>query len=413
MDVIIMKKIILLMIIVMSIPFFVKAETCDSDKITISSIKIENKSESVNEINPVNINGKNIYLDLSMIEPGDNIQYKMVVQNNSNDDYELDENSNNNSSNYIVYKITSEDKSTIVKAKSSKIVFLTLDYKNEVPQESFESGVFKDNQTMVVNLSTKKIDNSIIKNPVTGFKIYIIAFIILLSVLLYFIMKNKSYDKLMILIMGLFIMIPIGASAICKTNIKINLSVEINNNTFTGTIYRYNNLKIKNGTNISKAYILKNRSYYTFVLFNTLDECNAHRSGGAVCEKLNNSLLNRDDFSQDFESFDRKNSYLRHEVKNDIIINTYACLGGSGREYCFKSGDDYSSNAQVVLDFMSTHSYCTGGSVNSTQTSCSGSYGMCMYTDSTGKSYLYYINDYGCGFDSDGYSSCKSYEQDY
>ena len=92
MDVIIMKKIILLMIIVMSIPFFVKAETCDSDKITISSIKIENKSESVNEINPVNINGKNINLNLSMIEPGDNIQYKMVVQNNSNDDYELDPN---------------------------------------------------------------------------------------------------------------------------------------------------------------------------------------------------------------------------------------------------------------------------------------------------------------------------------
>ena len=40
-------NLVIIMLFVLLIPFFVCAETCDTDKITIESIKIENKSDNV------------------------------------------------------------------------------------------------------------------------------------------------------------------------------------------------------------------------------------------------------------------------------------------------------------------------------------------------------------------------------
>ena len=90
-----------------------------------------------------------------MSEVGDNIEYKFVVKNDSKEYYELDKNSFKISSDYIVYTLESNDDSNIVKANSSKIVYLKVEYKNEVPDEAFESGAYNDNKSMIVNLSTE------------------------------------------------------------------------------------------------------------------------------------------------------------------------------------------------------------------------------------------------------------------
>ena len=100
----------------MFMPLIVKAETCDIDKISISSITIKDKSEQANEIEEATATGKKINLNLSMSNVGDNIEYKIVVKNASNDDYELDKKSFDINSNYIDYKFSSEDNSNIVKA---------------------------------------------------------------------------------------------------------------------------------------------------------------------------------------------------------------------------------------------------------------------------------------------------------
>ena len=93
-----MKKNNILLIILFClffIPYIVKAETCEIDKIKLDSITIDNKSDNITELDTATVSGKNINLNLSMSEVGDNITYKIIVKNDSDEDYELD-NSNLN-----------------------------------------------------------------------------------------------------------------------------------------------------------------------------------------------------------------------------------------------------------------------------------------------------------------------------
>ena len=229
-----MKKIILpILLFVMFIPFYVNAETCDTDKISISSITVESKSDNVEETDEATANGRNINLNLSMSEVGDTIEYKILVKNDSNEDYELDKNSFNINSDYIDYTLTSEDNSNTVKAGEVKSVYLKAKYKKEVPDEAFESGKYSDNKTMSIQLSNGDNQNVLdkIKNPQTGVQSYIIilAIILLVSLSVFIVLKKKKYTKFMVLIIGLSIIIPISVYALCKCEITIESNVEIKN----------------------------------------------------------------------------------------------------------------------------------------------------------------------------------------
>ena len=227
-----MKKLILpILLFMMFIPFIVNAETCDTDKISISSITVAEKSDNVEELDEATASGKNLNLNLSMSEVGDNIEYKIVVKNDSNEDYELDKNSFNISSDYIAYTLESDDNSNIVKANSSKTVYLKVEYKTEVPEDAFESGTYYDNKTVTVNLSTGDTINvpDTLKNPNTGVQSYIIIFILILiiSVISYVILRKKKYAQFMVLIVGTAIIIPISVYALCKCEIKVESNVTI------------------------------------------------------------------------------------------------------------------------------------------------------------------------------------------
>ena len=226
-----MKKLILLILLfIMFIPFIANAETCKTDKISISSISVKDKSGNVEELDEATVSGKNINLNLSMSEVGDSIIYKIVVENDSDDDYELDKNSLGLNSNYINYTFESEDDSGIVKANSSKVVYLKVNYLNEIPDEAFESGVYNDNKTMAVNLSFGNISVlDILKNPSTGVQSYILVFIVILLVcaILCAFLKQKKYAKFMVLIIGVGIIVPFSVYALCKYEIKIESNVKV------------------------------------------------------------------------------------------------------------------------------------------------------------------------------------------
>ena len=225
-----MKKFMLpILLFLMFIPFVANAEACDTDKITIENIAIESKSDNVEELSQATASGKNINLNLSMSEVGDSIEYRFVVKNDSNEDYELGKTSLNLNLDYINYSFETEDNSNIVKAKSSKNVTLRVEYKSEVPEDKFESGIYTDNKTMIVQLSNGNTINvpNTIKNPKTGAQSYIliILIILLISGSLYILLKKKKFAKFMILIVGTAIIIPISVYALCKCEIKVNSKV--------------------------------------------------------------------------------------------------------------------------------------------------------------------------------------------
>ena len=83
------KIIIPIFLVLMFMPFVVNAETCDTDKISIDSITLEENFDNVEELEEARVNGKNINLNLSMSEVGDNVKYKITVKNDSNEDFDF------------------------------------------------------------------------------------------------------------------------------------------------------------------------------------------------------------------------------------------------------------------------------------------------------------------------------------
>ena len=226
----------LVLVMIIFVPFVVKAEKCDDDRISINSISIKNKSDNVKELEDAKANGKNVYLSLSMSDIGDDIVYEIVVKNDADVDYDLDNGNFVLGTEYFDYTLESEDNSNIIKANSSKKILLTIKYNKEIPDDAFESGKYNDKKTMVIQLSNdnKETVFESFKNPETRRQSYIILLMVILVIVLITILvlslkilKNKKIVMLLILVIGLIVLIPLTVNALCKYNIVINSDIEI------------------------------------------------------------------------------------------------------------------------------------------------------------------------------------------
>ena len=220
-----MKRVLQLIIIcILFIPLLVNAETCDNNKVSISSITVDDKSTNVEELNEANVEEKDVNLNLNMSNVGDNIKYRIIIKNDSNDDYLLNKNSIKVSSDYIDYSIESSDNNNVVKAKTAKAFYLNVLYKNQVPDNVFENDSFNDNVTMKLNLSSGNVEN-----PNTGIKYFVfILFVITTMIVMFFIFKKKrKNNRFEFLIIGLVLLIPISVRALCNVDININSSIKI------------------------------------------------------------------------------------------------------------------------------------------------------------------------------------------
>ncbi len=215
-----MKKV--LFFLLTFIPFFIYAETCDENSITIKSVEMDNNIPSISEVSKQEIKDNNVSLNINMIEVGKTARYKIVLENNSTSNYEIG--SNDVSTDYIDYSIKTDDDSKVIKAKSTKVVYIEASYKNEVLPDDYDSGVFKANQS--VQLSLSKSDAI---NPNTG-NVYIIcavAIFLMSGMALYVLLKNKAYSKILIITAIAVSIVPLCTYALCKYNININLNINL------------------------------------------------------------------------------------------------------------------------------------------------------------------------------------------
>ena len=215
------KGLFILLIILSILSINVKANTCNPDKVSIESISTLDKTNNVEEIEEASKEGKNIKLNLSMSDVGDYIKYKLIIKNDSNEDYKLAEKSLNIESDYMNYSFELEDNSDIIKANSSKIIYLKVEYQKEIPSEELENDVFNEKKAIPLNI----LDNEI-TNPDTKRNIIILSIIVLIIISTILIsIKNKKYLKPMILIIG--IALPVITYALCDANIELDLQLKI------------------------------------------------------------------------------------------------------------------------------------------------------------------------------------------
>ena len=195
---------------------------------------------------------------------------------------------------------------------------------------------------------------------------------------------------------------------------------------FTGTIYRWSTTTAKNGDSIVPVSGTKwcanhpehGNSCDFGMYWDTEQECEtyveANMSGQNVtCEQKTGTFGGIGEYTTDASTLN-KTYYLKHDIVNDEITNSYVCFVYNNAEHCMKGGDggaSYSANQQILRDFQtfnnlpdnanpgcnfnSSNSYCGGGGFDRVYAGSGGgvdvggsSSGYCaVYSD--GDSYCY------------------------
>ncbi len=198
-----MKKI--LFIIILLIPFITYAEECNLE---IKDIQIKDNKNVIENNKPV-LNCTNIDLDLTMNTVGDYIIYQIDISNNTNDNYEIEKLINDDN---IEYTILSD---TNIIANRVNTIELKVEYKKEF--ETYTNGKYEHKKTLTTNFN--KMDN-----PNTKDHIILIVFILVISIVLFMILKNIKVPKYLILII---LLIPIVIYATNKETITINSKINV------------------------------------------------------------------------------------------------------------------------------------------------------------------------------------------
>ncbi|MBR2707803.1 MAG: hypothetical protein IKE90_00020 [Bacilli bacterium] len=170
---------------------------------------------------------------------------------------------------------------------------------------------------------------------------------------------------------------------------------------FTGTIYRWNTNKLANGESIKtetvEGWIIANNGVQgPPTIYNTEEECkdgytNTYHMDGSpfVCQS---STIEKGagEYTIDASTLN-KTYYLKHDVVDDIITNSYVCFVYNNSEQCMKGGDNgesFAANTQMIKDFQtfnnlpdnanpgcyfsSDDSYCGGGGFDIVESNSGG-----------------------------------------
>ena len=201
------------------------------DEVSIESYELVKNSVTTVELNKPKIDGLTISFDLSFVNKDDFAKYKIVVNNPTNIDYEVNKDSDFNKSEYITYSYEFENNNNIVKANSKMTMYVTITYSELVPVEKMKDGKFTENNKMAISLSTDTSSASMEEkeeNPNTGNAYIIICSVALtvaaFSLILFVGTKKKKYITTCFLSL---LLIPTTIFALEKIQINVETKVTI------------------------------------------------------------------------------------------------------------------------------------------------------------------------------------------
>ena len=227
-----MKNKKLFLIIIISIITFILPITISNvyaeEKVNIESINIIEKTDTTTILSEPSIDNLEINFNLSFSNVKDYAKYKIVIDNPTNKDYELDKEITN-TSNYLTYKTEFENDYSIINKKSKITFYITIAYNIEVETDNLVNGKYIVDNIVRINLSdNEKTTIEIIKNAETKSNILIVVITLILIMITTLILYNKTKKRkyLNIIILSLLI-IPISIYALEKIQISINTKIAI------------------------------------------------------------------------------------------------------------------------------------------------------------------------------------------
>ena len=249
------KKVkLLLLSIIFLVPFMVFAEskvenTDHSGDVYIASSELIKLSDGVEEIEKPTLKDLNVKFNVKFSEVNQSIEYKLIIKNISNKDYNISTDNSFNKSDYITYNFKYDDGSDIIKAGSEEEMLVTIAYTKEVPSDKLTDGKFIEDNDMSLNLSNEII------NPTTILQRYgvnILLILITCIVAFYFLKTKNIKNSLKVLLLGLML-IPLATRALDTIEVTIDSHVEVEK-TSKFCYETYINEGIANGTTPSESY---------------------------------------------------------------------------------------------------------------------------------------------------------------
>ena len=173
------------------------------EDVYIEEVTIEENSTTAVEENTPVIDGLKIKFDVTFNNLNDFIKYKVVIVNNSNNDYEIDTSTSFKDSDYIKYDYIFNNDSKIVKRNSRSTIYINISYINLVPNDRLDNGTFVENNTFNIGLTNEE-------NPDTGqMNISLIILCVLLLVLsLHRLFIRNSKNEITLVLVLCMILIP-------------------------------------------------------------------------------------------------------------------------------------------------------------------------------------------------------------
>jgi surface protein len=213
--------------ILLFVPILVAAaETCNPDDVKITSIEVNDTRGNIEEVTGATGDNNVVNLDLKMNVPGDTIEYKLTLNNTSNEDYYFDEDSLNIDKDNVNYEIVYDDGSDVVQAGQTKTVYLRVSYKDKIETTNLSNGVYTNQGNVTINLT-----NNSVNNPPTGDKIIQYVVIIIASITLMLVMirlhKKLKYLAIIIVVVSVFSFTPTITKAICKCVLEVESNIAI------------------------------------------------------------------------------------------------------------------------------------------------------------------------------------------
>lgn len=125
-------------------PLSVSAVSCDAKAICPTSIEYLEKSANTEELTDASISNNKINIDVKMLELGDYIKYKLVLENVSEDEYKLEDVSFDNDKPIVYYAVFTDDKDTIAPGENKEAI-LTVEYKNPIKDTDYVDNTYVGN----------------------------------------------------------------------------------------------------------------------------------------------------------------------------------------------------------------------------------------------------------------------------
>ena len=244
---------LLLLSLMFLVPFMVFAEdkvenTNHSGDVYIASSELIKLSDGVEEIEKPTLKDLNVKFNVKFSEVNQSIEYKLIIKNISNKDYNISTDNSFNKSDYITYNFKYDNGSDIIKAGSEEEMLVTIAYTKEVPDNKLSDGKFIEDNDMSLNLSNE------ITNPSTIFQRYgvnILLILITCIVAIYFLKTKNIKNSLKVLLLGLML-IPLTAKSLDSIKVSIDSHVEVEKPSFC--YYTQIDEGIVNGTEPSEDY---------------------------------------------------------------------------------------------------------------------------------------------------------------